>query len=223
MNMNIDEARELLESERDGAAMDPSRREAITVLLAHLDTVEGQLGDLVNTNEGRLTRERDRLRAALHARGSGPRQIAGTVDYQGATELTPDVERWRAILQARADATGFEHAIIDIERDGENKSHPRFTLCWPTGDEQKLADIVVEAFAHTLRIVHERDQADLANLKAEHAEVCKGALELLDHITTLEEGYAAHAASCRVVDIRDVKHPSCDCGLRELIAKSVGR
>lgn len=95
------------------------------------------------------------------------RVIHPGVEHLGNVDIPVDVERWRALLRARAEATGFEHAIIDVQRD--KPGHPRFTLCWPTGDEQALADLVVEVFAATLAAVQERDvtvKRALADLQA---------------------------------------------------------
>jgi NTP pyrophosphatase (non-canonical NTP hydrolase) len=105
-----------------------------------------------------------------------PRELPGGLTLLGINDLTPDIERWRAILRARAEATGFEHAIIDIERDGENKSHPRFTLCWPTGDERALANLVVEMFGHTLALVQEQQAKARASEPANVSQAARDAI-----------------------------------------------
>jgi NTP pyrophosphatase (non-canonical NTP hydrolase) len=105
-----------------------------------------------------------------------PRELPGGLTLTGIHDLTPDIDRWRAILRARAEATGFEHAIIDIERDGENKSHPRFTLCWPTGDERALANLVVEMFGHTLALVQEQQAKARASEPANVSQAARDAI-----------------------------------------------
>lgn len=74
--------------------------------------------------------------------------VLGCVDYRGTQEVTPDLERWRALLKARADETGYELALVDV---GGTIGEPRIVVCWPTGDEHALSDLVVHAFADLWR------------------------------------------------------------------------
>ncbi|HYE93921.1 MAG TPA: hypothetical protein VEA38_23020 [Terriglobales bacterium] len=83
-----------------------------------------------------------------------PRMVAPGVVHLGNTVLPDSPERLKAIIQARAEVTGYEHAIIDV---GGDAAAPRFLLCWPTGDETALADLVANAFADVLAAV-ERNQ-----------------------------------------------------------------
>jgi hypothetical protein len=128
---------------------------------------------------GMLPEEAEELRRGLFAirprddEPTYPRDLAGgAVKMHAPAKLEPDVERWRALLQARADAAGFEHAIIDGPVPGLDGAAtvPRFVICWPTGNEEALSAIVGEAFGFMLQRVQKVNEDKVAEKVAAWAE-----------------------------------------------------
>lgn len=66
-----------------------------------------------------------------------------------------EVERLKELVRARADAAGYELASVEIAGGPRN---PRFVLCWPTGDEEKLAELVTQAFGDLLELVKQNTE-----------------------------------------------------------------
>lgn len=165
----------------------------------HPDLEPGHVRDHMLLTREQAQRLHDSLGEALKV--NGVRMLSGgMVEHLGNEVLSPDVDRLRALLRARAEETGFEVALIDT---GGNAARPRFVLCWPTGDEVAFSNLVAEVFADTVAAVARMNRergAGVDRIAAERQRQVTGEGWTAEHDDDEHgRGQLAQAAACYAV------------------------